>query len=109
MFCEGQAGLLDVSTMVVMASILLPFQAFSNSIAYIKLAIYRCLGWKNQNKPTNKRTCKHLREYLGDEFEDCRCGITSASQVHSNKATNRSPRHKQIKQLLLAHKWQEES
>jgi hypothetical protein len=34
----------------------------------------RCIGWKIQNNPTNKRTCKHLRDHLGDTFEQARIG-----------------------------------
>ncbi len=31
-----------------------------------------CPAWRNQNAPVDKRTCKHLREYLGDvSVEDC--------------------------------------
>lgn len=31
-----------------------------------------CPAWRNQNLPVDKRTCKHMRQYLGDEFETWR-------------------------------------
>ena len=33
-----------------------------------------CTAWRQQSKPTNKRSCKHLQQYLGEEFETKRCG-----------------------------------
>ncbi len=32
-----------------------------------------CPRWRYQNRGVDVRTCKHLREYLGDAFEDARC------------------------------------
>ena len=33
-----------------------------------------CPSWRNQNNAVDRRTCKHLREYLGSEFEEYRVG-----------------------------------
>ena len=33
-----------------------------------------CPSWRNQNNAVDRRTCKHLREYLGGEFEEFRVG-----------------------------------
>lgn len=33
-----------------------------------------CPVWRFQNRAANARTCKHLRAYLGDDFERARCG-----------------------------------
>eukprot|EP00662_Eupelagonemidae_sp_cell21_P024403 gene24404-32288_t len=33
-----------------------------------------CVAWRYQTKGVDARTCKHLKEYLGDAFEAARCG-----------------------------------
>ena len=73
----------------------------------------RCLGWKKQNKAVDSRTCKHLREYLGSEFEDARVGPVTgrgstrggASAETPSKGSSRIAQHINIKPLLLAHKY----
>ena len=42
-----------------------------------------CAGWKYQRLPPNKRTCKHLRKFLGDEHEKQR------TNEYLNPKTNR--------------------
>ncbi|KZW03370.1 DNA ligase/mRNA capping enzyme [Exidia glandulosa HHB12029] len=32
-----------------------------------------CMAWRNAGGPTNARSCKHLKELLGDAYEDARC------------------------------------
>ncbi|XP_055892732.1 uncharacterized protein LOC106077233 [Biomphalaria glabrata] len=59
-----------------------------------------CKGFLSQRKPINERTCKHLKEYLGEEFEKCRQKANhvprpSGIQSHINVS------------LLLAHKYDE--
>ena len=44
-----------------------------------------CPVWRYQNKAVNARTCKHLREYLGEAFENERCaepGSAAAGAPH---------------------------
>jgi DNA ligase-1 len=48
---------------------------------------------------TNARSCKHLKDHLGDEFEEWRCGPSGLAPVKVEK-TN-APK------LLLANKWEE--
>lgn len=63
-----------------------------------------CIGWKIQNNPTNKRTCKHLREHLGDTFEQARIGNLP---VEKRKPVEPSERFSHITiSLLLAHKYE---
>ena len=62
------------------------------------------MAWKNQKAAVNSRTCKHLKQYLGEEFEEHRVGDQGTS---GEKTINRAPRHKNIPQLLLAHKYTE--
>jgi DNA ligase 1 len=35
-----------------------------------------CVAWRQQSKPLNKRSCKHLLAHLGVAFEQQRCGST---------------------------------
>eukprot|EP00051_Salpingoeca_urceolata_P020439 m.306629 g.306629 ORF g.306629 m.306629 type:complete len:490 (+) comp19623_c0_seq11:118-1587(+) len=36
-----------------------------------------CPAWRNQTAAVDSRTCRHLREYLGDAFETSRIGASS--------------------------------
>eukprot|EP01126_Amoeba_proteus_P030543 TRINITY_DN3017_c0_g1_i12.p1 TRINITY_DN3017_c0_g1~~TRINITY_DN3017_c0_g1_i12.p1 ORF type:complete len:352 (-),score=66.65 TRINITY_DN3017_c0_g1_i12:633-1688(-) len=56
-----------------------------------------CTAWKMQNTGVDKRTCKHLRTYLGEEFETYRVGRTGNAPVKVKKV--------QQPALLLAQKW----
>lgn len=50
--------------------------------AYSKPCIHymcTCLAWRYQPRPSFMRTCKHLRAYLGDEYESARTAITGGS------------------------------
>ncbi|XP_064610647.1 uncharacterized protein LOC135474904 isoform X2 [Liolophura sinensis] len=63
-----------------------------------------CMGWKTQPGPVNKRTCKHLRQHLGEKFEAKRCGNTGVTKRQSpqvSKSPIKTP------QLLLAQKFDE--
>ena len=59
---------------------------------------FRCPGWKGQEGDKKQRTCKHLKEYLGEEFEEAR--ITKAKE-----SANVTPCISVS--LLLAHKYDE--
>jgi DNA ligase-1 len=60
-----------------------------------------CTAWKQQSAPTSHRTCKHLRGYLGEEFEKERLSSMEAEEVVS-----KAKAQKNIPQLLLAQKWE---
>lgn len=57
-----------------------------------------CTAWKMQNKSVDKRTCKHLRDYLGDEFETNRVGEEGNAPAKTQKV--------QAPSLLLAQKYE---
>ena len=68
-----------------------------------------CPAWRNQNATIDRRTCKHLRAYLGDDAEARRIGasvgpaaaatVRSGGSAAANKKATAPP-------LLLAHKWE---
>ena len=61
-----------------------------------------CPAWRNQSMGIERRTCKHLRKYRGDEAEQLRIGSSTlpvaAKPVSEN--TSKAP------PLLLAHTWE---
>lgn len=57
-----------------------------------------CTAWKMQNLPVDVRTCKHLRDTLGDEFETYRCGRPGNAPAKVQKVGAPG--------LLLANKWE---
>ena len=60
-----------------------------------------CPAWRNQSLAIERRTCKHLRQYRGEQAEQDRIGgllpAKPAGSADSN--TNAPP-------LLLAHRWE---
>jgi DNA ligase-1 len=66
-----------------------------------------CPAWKNQSAPTDMRTCKHLRGYLGEDFETARLGALP-SRAASTKSGGGSGANKKetAPPVLLAHKWE---
>lgn len=64
-----------------------------------------CPAWLHQGSPAERRTCKHLRAFRGDDAETARVGtvatkpVKSASSKTSTSADGAPP-------LLLAHKWE---
>lgn len=64
-----------------------------------------CIGWKVQKNAPNKRTCRHLRDYLGDEFEKNRIGKLPADKKVAQEPSQRFS-HISIS-LLLANKYDE--
>ena len=68
---------------------------------------FRCMAWKNQNRPVDSRTCKHLKEHLGEKFEAARCDLGSDGGTSSGKVSRSPVKAKAIPQLLLANKWTE--
>ena len=65
----------------------------------------RCITWKTSTKPLNERTCKHLQNWLGHDFEMYRIGKMTGGASDEN--VTRAPKHKSIGSLMLAHKWTE--
>lgn len=67
-----------------------------------------CPAWRNQSQPIERRTCKHLRKYLGDTAEDERTQSPPAAKVTSaapaTSATTDEVAPKTPPPLLLAHK-----
>jgi DNA ligase-1 len=75
-----------------------------------------CPAWKNQGATIDRRTCKHLRAYLGDEAETQRVGAAAASRPAATPrgaggaATARrgsaAVKKDTAPPILLAHKWE---
>ncbi|ETL83378.1 hypothetical protein L917_16668 [Phytophthora nicotianae] len=70
-----------------------------------------CPAWRNQRHPPNSRTCKHLKQLLGEEFEIIRArgsataprGITSIGGSSSRAVVKTT-----APKVLLAKKWERE-
>ncbi len=60
-----------------------------------------CPAWRNQSLPIERRSCKHLRGFLGSAAEDSRLSSTSAPVEETTAPTSRS-----VPPLLLAHTWE---
>jgi DNA ligase 1 len=72
-----------------------------------------CPAWKNQGATIDRRTCKHLRAYLGDAAEAQRVGGTftagaAASGASGSKGRTSAAAVKKdtAPPILLAHKWE---
>src|SRR5438477_5520766 len=65
-----------------------------------------CPAWKNQSAPVDMRTCKHLRAYLGEDFETKRLG-SLPSRAASTKSSGANKKET-APPVLLAHKWETE-
>eukprot|EP00727_Mastigamoeba_balamuthi_P011199 m51a1_g6701 putative dna ligase (662) ;mRNA; f:96109-98276 len=65
-----------------------------------------CVAWKQQSAPINRRTCKHLRSWLGDAFEDRRVGTAADVAAARREAAER---RQAAPGLLLAHRWDEDA
>jgi DNA ligase-1 len=70
-----------------------------------------CPAWKNQGQTIDRRTCKHLRAYLGEAAEAVRVGTapSAPSRVPAAVRTGRGgPAVKKdtAPPILLAHKWE---
>lgn len=79
-------------------------------------AVYACTcpAWRNQGAVLDRRTCKHLRAYLGDAEETARVGAPASTPVAKRaplagaagavegEAAEAAP------PILLAHKWETE-
>lgn len=60
-----------------------------------------CPAWRNQSKPIDARTCKHLRGVRGDEAEDIRVGAQAPVAAGRKPAVKKAT----APPVLLAHPW----
>src|SRR5258707_1478461 len=58
-----------------------------------------CPAWRNQSVAIERRTCKHLRKYRGDDAETARVGADAPVRVKKDKDEGDAP------PLLLAENW----
>lgn len=58
-----------------------------------------CPAWRNQSIAIERRTCKHLRKYRGEEAEKERLGGEIPKPAKAKKSNKNAP------PLLLAHTW----
>jgi len=70
-----------------------------------------CPAWKNQGAAIDRRTCKHLRAYLGDAAEAQRVGVAVPAAAASSPNAARPSGGAAVKKdtappILLAHKWE---
>lgn len=68
-----------------------------------------CPAWKNQSAPIDRRTCKHLRAYLGDDAEATRVGSLVASRAAGTSGgggRGAAVKKETAPPILLAHKWE---
>ena len=59
-----------------------------------------CPSWRNQSTPIERRTCKHIRSYRGEQLEQERLGGLAALKPATVPNTART-----VPNLLLAHSW----
>jgi DNA ligase 1 len=68
-----------------------------------------CPAWRNQGATLDRRSCKHLRAYLGDAFEAARVGAPAATgSPRAVAADSARSVPDNAPPLLLAHKWEVE-
>jgi len=65
-----------------------------------------CPAWKNQSAPVDLRTCKHLRAYLGEEFETKRLGSLPSRAASTRSGGGSAAKKETAPPVLLAHKWE---
>lgn len=58
-----------------------------------------CPAWRNQSLPIDRRTCKHLRQYRGEQAEQLRLGNSTTAAPVSKAQPSAAPT------LLLAQTW----
>ena len=59
-----------------------------------------CPAWRNQSLPIERRTCKHLRAWRGEQMERERLGALPAPSPASTAKDSAT-----VPNLLLAHPW----
>lgn len=67
-----------------------------------------CPAWRNQSVAIERRTCKHLRKYRGEEAEAARCGAPASapkSAPPTGAGGEEEAPGKAVPPLLLAESW----
>jgi DNA ligase-1 len=59
-----------------------------------------CPAWRNQSLPIERRTCKHLRTFRGEQAEQERLGALSSKTLAATPPSTRT-----VPNLLLAERW----
>jgi len=88
----------DGETAYVQGSARLPYQIKNVAGVYS----CNCPSWRNQSRPIERRTCKHLRQWLGEAAEAARLGQGAAHVTSPAVATKAT-----APALLLAETWHE--
>ncbi|KAK1932214.1 DNA ligase [Phytophthora citrophthora] len=65
-----------------------------------------CPAWRNQRHPPTSRTCKHLKELLGEVFETVRA--RGSATVPRGTGSSRAVMKTTAPKVLLAKKWERE-
>ena len=66
-----------------------------------------CPAWKNQGATVDRRTCKHLRAYLGEPAEAQRVGAAAPVRTAATRrASGQAVKKATAPPILLAHKWE---
>jgi len=60
-----------------------------------------CPAWRNQSLPIERRTCKHLRTFRGEQAEQERLGARLSKSSAATPSTART-----VPNLLLAERWE---
>eukprot|EP01062_Namystynia_karyoxenos_P029064 TRINITY_DN21909_c0_g1_i1.p1 TRINITY_DN21909_c0_g1~~TRINITY_DN21909_c0_g1_i1.p1 ORF type:complete len:697 (+),score=140.25 TRINITY_DN21909_c0_g1_i1:69-2159(+) len=64
-----------------------------------------CVAWRYQSGAVDSRTCKHLKEYLGDDFEAARCRGAAGGAAGSPGTPSPKAKKYALKGVLLADKY----
>lgn len=89
-------------------------QSASSSSTYLVKRLGRvytcnCPAWRNQKAAPTARTCKHLKQLLGDEFETARVGTSGSSGASTKNSGSKAAVVKATApKVLLANKWDRE-
>ncbi|MDF1667057.1 MAG: DNA ligase [Planctomycetota bacterium] len=89
------ADIADGETVEMKGSAAKPYQLKNTGGVYS----CSCPAWRNQSLAIERRTCKHLRKYRGEEAEKERLGGDIPEAVKAKKSDKTAP------PLLLAHTW----
>jgi DNA ligase-1 len=65
-----------------------------------------CPAWRNQGAVLDRRTCKHLRTYLGDAEETTRVGSAAPARAAASGGRAQAVKKDTAPPILLAHKWE---
>ncbi|MDX2090778.1 MAG: DNA ligase [Kofleriaceae bacterium] len=65
-----------------------------------------CPAWRNQGAVIDRRTCKHLRKYLGDAEETARVGSATPARAAATGGRAQAVKKDTAPPILLAHKWE---